>query len=331
MRGIVEGSLTFQELLDKKKECLRIHSVAFLSEDVPLPAEDYRLRSEPDLFQIGEAPSRWLRNRTGHNDIVFSNEVLDLSGRHSNSVFSLQLDPDIDNLHELKRFLNLLQGWFRLSGQGSFSIHQSGTGWFGYGLESFLSAIAHQQSRYDELRWERYHHSEELAYLDRLEGGGLIGVTSRQSTGTNYLHSTHLEIYFPGTPVDMSNVRRLCNATGNEEAHLELIAENPVYTCRKRLAINVRPVGTIVSNWRGDRAVSGLVVEKPFPNHLIQRRIDEDEFARFTHLIRESQFLLCGLRDWHNPGILMKTYRLTSFEACQIENFSAFHLLCDWD
>lgn len=31
MRGIVEGSLTFQELLDKKKECLRIHSVAFLS------------------------------------------------------------------------------------------------------------------------------------------------------------------------------------------------------------------------------------------------------------------------------------------------------------
>jgi hypothetical protein len=330
IRGIVEGSLTFQELLDHKKTWLRIHSSAFLFDEVPAPSNADQLRSEPDIFQISGAYTRLLRNRTLSNDIVFSNEFLDFTRRHAGSVFSLQLQPSIDNLHDLKRLLNLLQGWFGLSGQGPFSIRQSGTGWFGYGMELFLSAIEQRQERYDELKWESYHHSEELAYLDSLGDGGLIGITSRQSTGTNYLHSTFLEIYFPGMPVDMSNVRRLCRATRNEEAHLELVGTNPLYTCSERLGIEVHPVGTIVSNCHGHQSVSGLVVKNPFLNKPIPS-IEEEEFSRFVHLIHDSEFLLCSLRDWHNPGTLMKTYRLTSLEACWIEHFCVFHLLCDWD
>jgi len=333
MRGIVEGRVAFHELLDKKREYLRMHGAVFLLDSLPsLPSLQpyYQLRSEPDVFEIRNVPQRWLRNRTGQNDIIFSSEFLDFSGRFRNSVFSLELRLEIDSVHDLGRTLNLLQGWFGLSGQGPFSIHQSGEGWFGFGLEAFISAVKSQEARYDELKWNSYHHSEELAYLDRLEGGGLVCLTSRQGTRRNYLHSTHVEFYFPGMPVNTANIRRLCKTAGDEEAHLELVKDNPVHTCRVPLTIELEPVGAIVSNLHGEKSVSGLVVKNPLSGRAIALG-EEHDFEKRVHLIRESQFWICALRDWHNPGVLMKTYRLASLEACWIEHFCAFHLLCDWE
>ncbi len=82
---------------------------------------------------------------------------------------------------------------------GSFAIHQQRVGWFGFGGDNFIEAIRSQQSRYAELNWERYHHSEELAYMDRIETGGVFGLSSRQSTGTKHdLHTTEIEVLLPG-------------------------------------------------------------------------------------------------------------------------------------
>lgn len=328
MQGIVEGSLSFQELLDEKRKYLKTQATAFLAETVPSHQESH-LRSEPDLIQVEENALTWLRSRTGHNDIVFSNELLDCTGRFSDSVFSLQLSPPLDSIHDLKRLFNRLQDWLGLTGQGSFSIHQGGEGWFGFGFESFFSAVASQASRYRELNWDSYHHSEELAYLDRTESGGLVCVTSRQSTKESYLHSTHLEVYFPGLPVDLSNVRRLCEFTRNEEAHIEWVRGNPVHEFHMAGPIEVTPVATIVSNWHGDRSCSGLVVENPLRNG--STSVDGEDFSKISYLIRDSQFWFCALRDWHNPGVLMKRYRLSSIQVCSIERFSAFHVVCDWD
>jgi hypothetical protein len=329
MRGIVEGTISFQQLLNEKKEYLRIQGVACLSEASPVPVR-FQIRSEPDVFQVGSDHRKWLRSRTEHNDIIFSNEYLECSGNFRNSVFSLELHPNVETVQDLKRAFNVLHNLIGISGQGSFSIHQGGEGWFGFGWESFVSAIASQEARYKELNWESYHHSEELAYLDRLENGGLLCLTSRQGTGRTYLHSTHFEIYFPGIPIDISNVRRLCEAMKNGEAHLEPIGKNPVEACQSPLRIEVQPSTTIVSNWHGERAVSGLVVKNPLLGGTIPSD-DKDEFRQFWRLIAKSEFLFCSLRHWHSVGVLMKTYRLTSIEACWIERFCAFHIVCDWD
>ena len=330
MRAIVTGSPTFQELLAKKKEFFRIRGSVFLLDEVLPDAPAYALRDEPDVFQVGGSPVPWLRNQTGLNEIIFSTELLDFSGTHDGSIFSLELRPDIDNLHDLRRTFNVIKNLFGLSGQGPFSIHQSGEGWHGFGLESFLSAAARQQDRYDELNWERYHHSEELGYLDRLEDGGLICITTRQSTGTNDLHSTFLEIYFPGVPIDSSSIRRLCKITRQEGQYLELVRRDPVSSTNGRLGIKVQPVGTIVSIIQGRPTVSGLIAENPF-QHDPPPSVDDDEFATMLTLLRECRYLVCSLRDWHNPGRLMDTYRLSSIEACWIEHFCAFHIVCNWD
>lgn len=297
MQAMVDGSLSFQELLEQKKKYFKTHGIAFFWEELPEGPESH-LRSEPDVFQVSEEPLIWLRSRTGHNDIIFSNELLDCTGRFNNSVFSLQLHPHLDSIHELKRLFNRLQDWLGLSGQGSFSIHQSGEGWFGSGFESFFAAVCSQEKRYQELNWQTYHHSEELAYLDRTDSGGLVCVTSRQSTKESYLHSTHLEIYFPGLPVDLSNVRRLCEFTRNEEAHIELIKGNPVEEIQLRRPMQIKPVAAIVSNWHGDRSCSGLVVENPLHDRTIDS--DGDDLIKISYLIRDSQLWFCALRDWHN-------------------------------
>jgi hypothetical protein len=230
LQGMVDGRLSFRELLKKKREWLRMHGSPFLLESIPSSVPPFQLRCEPDVFEIGGSLAPWLRIRTGSNDLIFSNELLDFSGRQLHSTFSLELQPRAEGLHDLRRLLNVVQNLFGLSGQGPFSISQSGEGWFGYGLNSFLSAAEQQQKRYDELNWQRYH-SEQLAYLDRLETGGMICVKSQQSTGTGrgHLHSTFLEMYLPGMPVDSLHIRELCKIVRNEDACLEFVKDNPVF------------------------------------------------------------------------------------------------------
>jgi hypothetical protein len=270
-----------------------------------------------------------MKSSTGHNDIVFSNELFGCAGRYSNSVFSLQLQLDLDGLEDLERAIRVLKNPLALSGLGSFSIHQGGVGWFGFGFESFLSAVRDQKGRYKELNWERYHHSEELAYLDSLENGGLMCLASRQSTGGgNYLHSSRVEIYFPGIPIETSNIRRLCALTKNKGARLELVGEDPVETTHFQPGIAIEPVATIVSDWNGDKSTSGLVVRNPFLN----RSIPVDEGARINpvQFLLKSELLFCALRSWHGPDVRMKRYELHSIDACWIGHFCAFYLFCDW-
>jgi hypothetical protein len=237
---------------------------------------------------------------------------------------------DLDSVEDLQRALRVLEKQIGLSGQGCFSIRQGGEGWFGVGFESFLLAVWDQKSRYNELNWESYHHSEELAYLDRLENGGLMCLTSRQGTGRgNHLHSSHVEIYFPGLPIDMSNIRRLCALTKNEEALLELVGEYPVERLGLQPGIEIEPVATIISNWNSDRSASGLVVRNPFLN----RPIPTKGGAPIDHSIQlfsKSEFLFCALRNWRNSNVLMKRYEIRSIESCWIEHFCAFYIVCDW-
>ncbi len=230
----------------------------------------------------------------------------------------------------MERTLNLLQQQVGLSGQGSFAIHQGNVGWFGFGFQTFLSAVKEQKARYDELKWDSYHHSEELAYLDRLDNGGLLCISSRQGTGQgNHLHSSRVEIFFPGIPVDISSVRHLCKLTKNQEAQLEVVGENPLKTLGFHPGIKVEPVATIVSDSGGDRWASGLVVRNPFLNSAVPSG-EEDSVAELQRMIPTSEFLFCALRNWHSPDTMMHRYELRSAEGCWVEHYYALHVVCDW-
>lgn len=330
--GIIDGKIRFRELLRKKKEWLRTHGSLLLLDSVPSSDSPFQIRTKPDVLEVEGLRLHWLRNHTGHNNVIFSNEMLDFSHRQLHSTFSLHLATRTENLDDLRRLLNVLQNLLGFSGQGPFSISQGGEGWFGYGIDSFLSTAQEQDQRYKELNWQSYHHSEQMAYLDKPESGGLICVTSQQSTGTGkgYLHSTFLEMLLPGIPVDGSQIRELCKIAGDENAYLESVRKDRVFEFNFHPPIEVRPVGKIISNSNGRAFASGLVIENPFL-HSENYAVNDDELQRFLSLIRKNPFLICVLRDWHNTKDLMDTYHLFSVEACWIEGFCAFHLVCTWD
>jgi hypothetical protein len=152
----------------------------------------------------------------------------------------------------------------RLANEGAFAVHQGDAGWFGFGVENFLPTVENQRSRYAELQWDRYHHSEELGYVDHMEGGGLFGVSLRQSTrGGNNLHSSGAEILIPGLPIDMEGIRNFCHLTRNPGASLEVVNGDPVKKRRFPTKTEVEPVASIVSDSNGQKWVSGLVIKKP--------------------------------------------------------------------
>jgi hypothetical protein len=213
---------------------------------------------------------------------------------------------------------------------GSFAIHQRDAGWYGLGIEAFLSAVKNWGARYAELKWSSYHHSEELAYFDRLDEGGLMCLTSRQRLGEHvYLHSSHVEVFFSGIPVDMSAIRRLCELVQNRGAKLENVGRNPVETLRFHRGIPVEAVGTIVCESDGTQWVSGLVVKNPFlgKKQLPRENSSPGEPLNF---LSNNEYLLCSMKQWHVLEDQRVKYEIRYAEACWIENIPVLHVACDW-
>lgn len=212
---------------------------------------------------------------------------------------------------------------------GSFAIHQRNAGWFGFGADNFLRSIESQTVRYSELGWKNYHHSEELAYVDRIQTGGLICFSSRQDTRGGRLHSSRAEILIPGMPVEMSGIRKFCDVVRQSDASFEIVSKNPTKTLRLQSRIQVEPVAAIISTSGDQEFTSGLVVKNPFLNQPLptaDKSVRDDLFW----LLSKYELLFCALRKWHHPNEVINNYEIHSAEGCWIEHVPAFYILCDW-
>jgi hypothetical protein len=193
-------------------------------------------------------------------------------------------------------------------------------------------AAVNWQARYAELKWNSYHHSEELAYFDRLSQGGLMRLTSRQSVGSPgdaHLYSSYLEIFVPGIPVDMSAVLRLCKLVKNPGVNLEMVGTKPVETIRFQPRIPVEAVGTIVCESNGTPMVSGLIVRNPFYGKKPPRR-EKSYPGDPLNFLSNNEYLLCPMKQWHVLGDRNVKYEIRFAEACWVENIPVLHIACDW-
>jgi len=330
IRGIASGALSFTALLERKKKEIRRNAVAWFSDWTPEKVKGTRLRSGPDTIQINGKGKNSLFSTTRDDDVIFATELLDCAGTHHNSVFSLNLTLNIYTVDDLRRFIQILKKHIALAGEDSFAIHQRNAGWYGIGTEAFLSAVKNWESRYAELKWASYHHSEELAYFDRLEDGGLMCLTSRQRVGDEvYLHSSYIEVLFPGIPVDMSAIRRLCELVKNPDAKLENVDSNPVETLRFHPQVPVEAVGSIVSESDGAQFVSGLIVKNPFFGKQIPLR-EKPSRGEPLKFLSNNEYLLCSMKQWHVLGNQKVKYEIRYAEACWIEHIPVLHIACDW-
>src|SRR5260221_12963421 len=333
IRGMAAGDLSFSELLNIKREVFRTHASAWFQVWIPADHSTH-LRSKEDVIRYGEALFPWMLSQTGDADVLFSNEGLDITGKYGEAVFSLDLMLNMESADDFQRILDQARKHLGLKYDGSFAIHQRNAGWFGFGAGNFLKAIESQASRYSALGWKTYHHSEELAYVDRIETGGLICFSSRQDTRGGSLHSSRAEIFLPGIPVEMSGIRRFCDFVRQSEASFEIVSQNPTKTLRFHPWVKAEPIAAIISTSRDQEFVSGVVVKNPFLNQPLSFAKDPEKGPKYDDLfwlLSKYELLFCALRNWHNPNALMNNYRIFLAEGCWIEHVPAFYILCDWD
>ena len=334
IRNIALGLTSFQDLLVEKRERLRTNAeMWFEPRDTKDQIRPYR-PSGPPLFRIANETKAWLLCGTQDDDVIFSREPLGFSGHYGESVASLRLRLGIGRTEELMRFLRMLKKELGLASEDSFAIHQRDAGWYGFGAENFVTAIDNWRNRYlDDLNWEHYHHSEELAYFDRLMDGGLMCLTLRQRVGDDvYLYSGFMEILIPGIPVDLSNIRRLCNQTDNPGAYLETISKNPVQSHTFRPGVEIKPTAPIVASEDGDDWACGMLVKNLFFGNpaLLGEAVAEDRIELPLKLLSNNKMLFCTMRNWHKADVLMRRYELRHAEACWIENMPVLYVDCDW-
>ncbi len=331
IRRIATGDLSFEGLLNDKRGVLRTYADMWFYDPIVETHPSERSRSGPDVIHLGDRTQTWLLCTTTPMESIFRNEYLGFSGRYGGPVFSLHVYLDLRTVSGLQRFMRMARRELGLANEGSFAIHQGAAGWFGFGVENFITAVEAQESRYAELKWDRYHHSEELGFVDRLERGGLFGLSLRQSTGGDKnLYTSEVEVLLPGLPVDMDGIKRFCDLTRRtEEATLEIVNEDPVKTQHFTPRVQAEPVATIVSDSSGQQWVSGLVIKNPFYRKAVRLAESTSLDQPFSRL-REQELLLCALRSWHKVDDRLPRYELLFAEGCWIAHYATFWIVCDW-
>ncbi len=329
--GLTLGVLEFPDLLLKKRDEIRTHARVWFSDWTPTGWERSRFPSlGPEVFRIDGQSLGWLLTGTQGDDVIFAREMLDL-GSYSESACSLRLRVGIRTVDDLSKLLGHLRAHLRLEGADSFAIHQRAAGWYGSGADNFVLAAKQWEQRYKQLNWPSYHHSETLAYFDRLSGGGLMSLTLQQRVGKNaFFHAGFVEILTSGVPVDTAAVQRLCAKTGNSNARYEIVTDRPIQTHRFHPFVEVKPIGLAVDPREGGWA-SGLIARNPFYERGARGSFGGSELANSPiRFLSNAELIFCRLRSWHGAARPMDRYELEHVEGCWIENIPVLYIACDW-
>jgi len=331
VRGLAVGELSFLELLRRKRDEIRTHASVWFSGWTPSGRERrWTSRPEPEELCVDGKSSNWMHASTQGDDVIFAREILDLGG-YSDYPCSLRLQVGIRTTDDLAKLLRTLKTQLRLEGVDSFAIHQRSAGWYGSGADNFVAAATQWEQRYAQLNWPSYHHSEALAYFDRLDGGGLMGLTLQQRVGRNaYFHACFIEILTSGIPVDNAGLRRLCDKTNNEGARFEIGTNKPIQTYRFRPRVEVKPIGFVVDPREGKWAC-GLIAKNPFYKPGARNSFGTPELADGpVRFLSNTELLFCRLKSWHGADKAMDRYELEHVEGCWIENLPVLYVSCDW-
>jgi hypothetical protein len=249
----------------------------------------------------------YFSSSTKDHDLVLTIEMPYIATTYAKSSFAIQQTLEIQSTDDLIEVLNLIHKHVGLTPHGSFAIHQSAHGWYGFGASKFVQAIRSWEERYHALGWESWHHSEELAYYDRVDGGGVLCLTARQRVGKRvFIHTADLEIRLPGIPLNTASLNELSAALRNGASRFHFVpaAQTKTYVHHLSSKPKITPVARLLSSRFGERSVAGYVIENPFYGKTdllaTKMRTDFDDF--FLRLAANNRFLWLSLTDWIDDG-----------------------------
>jgi hypothetical protein len=327
--------LNLHELIQMKRGHLRTQGKVWFYKQETNARKSPKLRDCHDLLKIDSASVDSVNCDSLDSKILFARSIPDTSWAGvGGPTVALTLRLMLRDYRDLEGFLAKVDQIFGLSNEGSYSIQQTSTSWFGFGAARFIREVAGWERRYAHATLKEVHHAEGIAYFDRFREGWIIVTARHDIRGgpERRFLSGECIIQLSGIPVDMTPYARMCRETNNADARFVHVGTPDLYSVRLTTEYRLKVRGAIISNKRlDDPVVTGLVVENPFfkaselPRELLSRNI----WCPLAS-INQAEFLICYLGNWHDYGDVVDYYFLREVEGRWAGDTIVLRPICTW-
>jgi hypothetical protein len=336
IHGLLTERISIVDLIDRKRRALKQDGqMWFFGQDPPNSKNRY-VEMPPAHESLGlPGFSIPLRLQSEHiSDILFARTPLIFD--EYICAASLRIRLRSSTISELREVLIAAENNLGLRGTGTFGIRQRASGWYGLGSGNFIKEIARHAKRYKNYPYH-IHHSEELAFFDEINGGGLFLLTARQSmTRKGWINTGEVIVRLPGIPANTVPYQRFIRSVTTD--NLFFSPEQPLRRHHTWLPSSVRVelhdlITTIGSkefrpHSRSKGCISGVVVKNPFfgKPEKIAAFSDDKELRAFS----EPEQLICMLDHWLDVGDEVDHYFLTGLETVALGQAVLLHPRCTW-
>ena len=331
--GMFVHEISIVDLIDDKRRGLRRDGAMWFYEQSPRHSKSRYVELPPSHESLHlPASSIHFRLESQHlSDILFARTHL-IFDEYLWAV-SLRVRLNCSSVEDLREVFIAAENKLGLRGTGAFGIRQRSAGWYGLGSDCFLKEIALLDQRYEHYKGHT-HHSEELAFFDELNGGGLFLLSARQSlTRKHWIHSGEIIVRLPGVPANPEPYNKFVRSITSD--NLVFSPEQPLRRkhteLRSSVRIELQDVITSIGSKelkREEGCVSGVVLKNPFfrnPARIAELSNDKELLA-----YSEPEYLICTLDDWLDEGDEVDYYVLTALETVALGEAVLLHPSCTW-
>jgi hypothetical protein len=331
----------FIALLRRKKEALLVHRNVLIENEPQrrgssrkIKATDLPASTTEFLFPNGDR-TPILCSRGEFGQFTFVSEMPDIDW-HSSGGWGVTVDIAVP-IQGQNDFLGLIQlmaetGW--VSTNGNWSIQQATRNWHGFGTKTLCEALQGWKQRYEGIET---HHTEELCYFDEIEEGFYTLTAAISADSRRIVWRAELSFQLVGIPLDTKPLQELCDRFGIHE-RINFRPRNEKSVSRSRPPRNVKrrqvkPRAFIVaspdSEMFGDEEwVVGIVIKNPFLEKEGSKRKPWPTWV--PDMLRDSQYLICSLRSWHQVDSIHYIYEFWDFESSWTSDALVVRGLADW-
>lgn len=336
---IASGSDSLSNLLWRKKEALLADGRVLLDEPARKRTTKRRLMALPPAesqFVLPEGgSSQVIRCEGVFGQFVFAHELPDIDWMPATGL-GVTLDVALQVLDQ-RGLLDLIDkladlGWATLNAR--WSIQQSTRNWHGLGSAAFAVELPRWQQRADG---PEVHHSEEICYLDRCDGGFYTLTAKLAAHKIRQTTMASLSFQLEGTPLDAGPLLQLCRSVGvHDSLYFRPRTKKSVsrHLPSGLLVESVQPIYYLTTTERDPdfpfaEWVTGIVIINPFrrsPENESSERLPEE-----LRLLRDSEQLVCDLAHHHPRNGRRYVYHLRGFEHAWTSDVMVCRPIADWE
>jgi hypothetical protein len=250
VEALRSGRKNISALLLLKLRALTNNAQVLIGHPASTEYIDTKLPSATIKFHVGGATAEHYESRVDTFGATFALEIPDTGGAWGEGA-RIAVPTDVQDAESLRDVIGYLHKNFGLSKNGMYCIRQSQCAWQGVGVDAFIRSANGWKKRYADSPSTGFHHSEELIYFDKFEGGW-VEVYAQQRVPllkerqNPFFYHGEIVIQLPGIPLDTSRISELCDYVGCLGANFQCISERLTSRRRLKKAIRLDVVGTVV-------------------------------------------------------------------------------------